>query len=104
MTNKDEITKILIKKGKELLNEPYKKIEFSKNPEADELINDIENYPQAFVLACLIDRQIKAEKAWLIPYEVSREINGFKFSKLLKIKLEDIKIFLKEKIYINLMI
>jgi hypothetical protein len=62
-TNKDEITKILIEKGKQLLNEPYKKIEFSKNLEADELTNDIENYPHVFVLACLMDRQMKAEKA-----------------------------------------
>ena len=80
-----------------MLNEPYKKIEFSKNLEADELTNDIENYPHVFVLACLMDRQMKAEKAWLIPYEVSREINGFEFSKLHKLKLIDVQNIFKRK-------
>ena len=38
-------------------------IEFSYNTKTDKLLNDIENNPHAFVLACLMDRQIKAEVA-----------------------------------------
>jgi len=89
--NKDEIVKILIQKGKELFNRPYKKIQFTKNSEADDLLNNLKEYPHAFVLACLMDRQIKAEKAWLIPYEISKEIGGFEFSKLLRLNLSQIE-------------
>ncbi|MDL1957683.1 MAG: hypothetical protein LWW95_11665 [Candidatus Desulfofervidus auxilii] len=52
----EKIVRILIEKGKELLNQPYKKIEFTGNPEADALLNDIKNFPHAFVLACIMDR------------------------------------------------
>jgi hypothetical protein len=51
MSNKDKIVRILIEKGKKLLSQPYQKIGFSKHPESDELLNDLENYPHAFVLA-----------------------------------------------------
>ena len=97
MNNKEKIVEILIQKGKELFNQPYKKIEFTKNLEADELLNDIKNYPHAFVLACIMDRQIKAERAWLIPYEISKEIGGFKFPKLLKLSLAQIKNIFKRR-------
>ena len=95
--NKEKIVEILIQKGKELFNQQYKKIEFTKNPKADELLNDIKNYPHVFVLACIMDRQIKAERAWLIPYEISKEIGSFKFSKLLKLNQTQIKKIFKRR-------
>jgi hypothetical protein len=42
-------------------------VDFSRTEKADKLLNDIENNPHVFVLACLMDRQIPAEKAWGIP-------------------------------------
>lgn len=95
--NKEKIVKILIKKGKGLFNQPYKKIEFTKHSEADDLLNNLREYPHAFVLACVMDRQMKAEKAWLIPYEISKEIGGFKFSKFLSLKLEKIREIFRRK-------
>lgn len=97
MTNKDKIVKILIQEGKELLNQPYKKIEFTKNPEADNLLNNLKKYPHAFVLACVMDRQINAERAWMIPYRISKAIGGFKFSKLISLKPESIKTIFKRR-------
>lgn len=52
--------------------------EFSKNTESIEVhflddfednafLNDIVNFPHAFVLACCMDRRIKADRAWRIP-------------------------------------
>lgn len=49
---------------------------FTSIPEANELINDLENHPHAYVLACIMDRQIRAERAWLIPYEISCRLDG----------------------------
>ncbi len=97
---KKKVVKILIQKGKELFNQPYKKVEFTKNQEADKLLNNLRKYPHAFVLACVMDRQIKAERAWLIPYKISKEIGGFEFSKLLSLNLKNIKkIFNKKSLH-----
>ena len=92
-----KIAEILIRRGKQLLNDPYKKEEFTKNPEANNLLDDIDRFPHAFLLGCIMDRQMKAEKAWLIPYEVSREIGGFEFSRLLKISQKEFKRIFKQK-------
>jgi hypothetical protein len=40
-------------------------------------LNDIDGYPHAFVLACIMDRQMKAQKAWLIPYELKQRLGFF---------------------------
>lgn len=93
----NKIVEILINKGNELFALPYKKIEFTKNQEADALLNDLSQYPHAFVLACIMDRQIKAERAWLIPYNISEEIGGFEFEKLLELDLIGIKRIFKER-------
>ena len=45
--------------------------------EADALLNDLAHHPHAFVLACVMDRQIKAERAWAIPYRLARFSAGF---------------------------
>ena len=87
----EKIVEILIKRGNELLKQPYKKIEFTKNPEANDLLNNLKEFPHAFVLACVMDRQIPAERAWLIPYKISKVIGGFEFSKLLNLHLNKIK-------------
>lgn len=75
--SQEKIVNILIKRGKELLEQPYKKSEFTKILKADDLLDNLREYPHAFILACVMDRQIKAERAWLIPYEISKEIGGF---------------------------
>jgi endonuclease III len=96
----DKITKILIKRGEELLSAPYKFVRFTENVEADKLLNNFDNYPHAFVLACVMDRQIKAERAWLIPYYISLELGGFEFNRLVKTDLSLIKsIFSKRKLH-----
>lgn len=74
-----------------------RKIEFTGNPKVDNLLNDIKNFPHAFVLACIMDRQIKAERAWLIPYEISKEIGGLKFSRLLKIDQSEFREIFRRK-------
>jgi len=100
MDSKEKIIKILKEKGNELLNKPPENIEFTKNKESDKLLNNLKNFPHAFVLACVMDRQIKAERAWLIPYEVSQEIKGFKISQLLGINQEEIiKIFERKSLH-----
>lgn len=95
--HKNKAVEILIQKGEELLNQPHRRIDFTKNSEADNLLNNFKEYPHAFVLACVMDRQIKAERAWLIPYKISEEIGGFKFTKLLRLKPDRIEKIFKRK-------
>jgi len=85
------IVDILIQKGEDLLNKPRQRTLFTSEKAADDLLNNLKDYPHAYVLACIMDRQIKAEKAWSIPYKLSKEIGGFEFSKLLNLSADKIK-------------
>jgi endonuclease III len=76
---------ILIEHGEKLLAEPLAFISFTEDSNADTLLNDIDNYPHAFVLACLMDRQQKATKCWLIPYRIQQKIGSFEFKNLARL-------------------
>ncbi len=97
---KGRIVDVLIKRGEELLQKPREELKFTTNESANRLLNDLENYPHVFVLACVMDRQIKAERAWIIPYKMSLEIGGFKFSNFSSLSLEETeRIFEREKLH-----
>jgi hypothetical protein len=73
-------------------------VDFSKIEKADKLLNDIENNPHVFVLACLMDRQISAEKAWGIPQIIFDALGTKKKKKIAQHKKEEyIDIFTKYK-------
>ena len=91
MNNLKDISDILIKRGNELLEKPYKLIEFTGNSRADLLLNNIKEYPHFFTLGCVMDSQIKADKAWLIPYKVSKEIRSIDFNDFKNTRLEKLK-------------
>ena len=88
--NEANIVAMLISKGKKLFQSPRRLFEFTDHQEANKLLNDIEKYPHAFVLGCLMDKQVKAERAWLIPYHISTKLGGFEFSKLQDLSLSEI--------------
>ena len=100
MKNQEKVVKILIEKGNKLLKSNREFVEFTKDKEADKLMNDIENFPHAFILGSIMDRRTTAEKAWSIPYKISQEIGGFEFQKLSQITEEEFKrIFLGKKLH-----
>lgn len=82
------IAQILVTQGKKLFDMERVAVSFTGIPEANALLNDLERQPHAFVLACLADRQIKAERAWIVPYELSRRLGGISFD-LLRDQSED---------------
>ena len=72
----------LIEHGNKLLNAPKEFALFTDNEEANVILNNLEEYPHAFVLACIMDQRIKAERAWLIPYHFKQRLGSFSFDKL----------------------
>jgi len=72
----------LIARGTALFDAPKKPIAFTRDSQADTLLNDLDRHPHAFVLACVMDRQVKAERAWLIPHLISKKIGGFSMRRL----------------------
>ncbi|HWB09921.1 MAG TPA: hypothetical protein VG826_11880 [Pirellulales bacterium] len=84
-----EITDVLVERGRRLFDGPPNFIEFTKVREADELLNDLTLHPHAFVLACVMDRQIRAEKAWLIPFRFAQKLGTFDFSRLATLTLDE---------------
>jgi len=60
-------------------------------------LNNIEMYPHFFVLGCVMDRQITAERAWNIPYIISEECGGPEFENFLTLNLDNINSIFAEK-------
>jgi endonuclease III len=89
--NNHSVAELLVEKGKALFHSPRVSVTFTTNAEADKLLNDIENTPHAFVVACIMDRQIKAETAWSIPYLISEKLGDFKFPTLAALSLPDVE-------------
>jgi endonuclease III len=88
--NEKAIRDRLVEHGEALFNGPKQLIQFTKVAEADALLNDLDTYPHAFVLACVMDRQVKAEKAWLIPYRISEKLGGFSMETLSQLSVADV--------------
>lgn len=92
-----ESINILIDRGMSVFNEPKKEIvRFTSNLEADKLLSNLEDLPHAYVLGCVMDRQVKAEKAWKIPYLIKENLGTFEIKELLKHDLEFYKKLFKE--------
>lgn len=89
-----DIAAILIQHGQALLDAKPRQVAFTQDPAADMLLNDLDAHPHAFVLACIMDRQIKAERAWLIPHLVSEKLGGLSFDVLRKLSLDEVRQFL----------
>lgn len=54
------------------------------------LVNDLDHFPHAYVIGCVMDRQIKAERAWKIPERVQARLGSFEFDRLAELSQEDV--------------
>src|SRR5271157_1713520 len=84
------IDQILFDKAKGLHDKPRSIVTFTTIPESDALLNNIEIFPHFFVLGCIMDRQIPAERAWNIPVIVSKECGGPRFENFLSLTKDDL--------------
>jgi len=67
----------------------------SINKEENCFLSPTGEYPHAFVLACLMDRQVKAEIAWKIPIKIRDERSSFAMEELLKVSVDEWKAIFK---------
>lgn len=75
-------------------------VHFLEDDEENIFLNDLENYPHAFILACLMNKQMKAEIAWQIPYKIYKILGTFNIKDLGKITLNEyIEIFENNKLH-----
>ena len=72
----------LLTDGRRHLEGPPDPVVFTREPGADRLLNDLEGHPHAFLLASLGLRQIKPERAWLLPYLVRERLGTFEMKAL----------------------
>lgn len=89
--NENTIRDSLVDHGKTMFEAPREPIRFTNLGDADRLLNDLTHYPHAFVLASVMDRQIRAERAWLIPFRFMEKLGSFTMNTLLKQSEADIK-------------
>ena len=85
------ITDRLVTKGWEIFKADKKPIEFTDDHAANNLLNDLAKHPHAFVLACIMDRQIKANLAWLIPYRIEQKLGDSSIPTLKALSPNDLK-------------
>lgn len=78
----DELRDRLVGIGEAQLAADPAPIRFTGNGPADQLLNDLAGHSHAFVLACLMDRQVTAERAWLVLWVVRQAIGSFEMSAL----------------------
>lgn len=81
----------LVDRGRTLFSSPKTLVPFTRIQAADALLNDLAGHPHAFILACVMDRQIKAERAWLIPYKISEQLGGFSMQMLGALSRDEVK-------------
>ena len=95
----------LVERGKEIFDDDdeaypikFKKpqnLDEAQYQEAKNLVHDLKHYPHAFVIGCIVDRQIKADRAWVLPYRLSQRIGSpgeprFDFCTLLELSEDKI--------------
>ena len=90
----------VLNKSNEMFKNNESVVHFVDDKEQNKFLNDLKNFPHAFVLACLMDRQIRAERAWSIPYQIYKKIGDFDIYTLQQQGLEFYKnIFSKKSLH-----
>lgn len=82
-----EAVQKLVARRQEMFDAPPSVVESTGDTAADLLLNDFENHAHAFVIACIMDQQIKAERAWLIPFRISQRLGDSRSWHLQKLTL-----------------
>ena len=84
---------LLVKIGKEKFKDAAgNSVHLVDDPVENAFLNDLENYPHAFLLACFMDRQTKSERAWELPIRVKNILGDFSIRKLGEVTKEEYEV------------
>jgi endonuclease III len=87
----------VLRYGRKVLSAARGEIPFETGSKhAEKLLNDLEGYPHCFVLASIMDQQIKAPRAWIIPYKIGKRAGGFKFAHFERLTRKEITAIFNE--------
>jgi len=91
----NDVARALVSIGQARFSEDHKSFaQLVEDDTSNSFLNDLVHYPHAYVLACGMDRQIKSERAWMIPLRLREILGTFGIEDLAHVKLEDyIEIF-----------
>jgi endonuclease III len=88
--NQARIVQLLKEKSEALRNQPRPQVVAFYGEEAvDRLLSDLDHLPHLFLLSCLADQQIRAQRASWIPVELGRLIGGHRFEDFAALRRED---------------
>ncbi len=83
----DLIVERLRKYGNRLSHsQPRMWVDYTHDSEADALLNNLEQYPHLFLLGVIADRQVKAQRAWMIPIHIARRLGSTDFKVMRKLR------------------
>ena len=86
----ESVNRRLVEKGRALLDTPRRGlVKLAQDPEADSLLNDLTGHPHAYVLACLVDRNVRAEVAWMLPLRIKERTGSFDINDLARLDERD---------------
>jgi endonuclease III len=89
------IRDLLVSKGRQKLYaeriRPYPFVKKAdQRMEANELLDDLDHYPHAFVIACIANRQDRTDRPWLLPFRMKKVLGTFEFPRLRALSLEQV--------------
>jgi endonuclease-3 len=73
---------LLVAEGEVLLNQRPRGLSVGGDKDAAALINDLKFHPHAFLFGCLVDRQVRAERAWKVPATIRERLGSFEVADL----------------------
>lgn len=84
------ITNRLLERSRDLWNATSLEERIARTARKDvPFVNDLENYPHAFVIGCVMNRGIPAEKAWRIPGEIHERLGTLELERLSRLDADE---------------
>lgn len=84
-----EIGNLLREKGQTLFDQERVVVSFTDDADADALLNDLEQFPHVYVLACMTHTMMKAQKAWLVLPRLGQRLGDLAFATLAGLSEEE---------------
>jgi endonuclease III len=86
----NSLERLLVSIGKARFDENNTgSVQLVEDDSNNSFLNDLAHYPHAYVLACGMDRQIKSERAWMIPLRIRETLGTFEIDDLANVTEEE---------------